>query len=630
MIVKKTVAYFLCLLVVLGYLQAQVKTPGVVSLRSEYSKTLMELVERLRELQLSKDHGSNSGAIRCEHCNVLHTRAAEAVYPFSIAWKIARDSSYLRAAVAVGNWLIRQQEENGSWKETPEEWTGTTTDQLLMLELSYEQIADKLSQTEREDWRKAIEKAADYLSEVMSPEFASINYCATTASSLAVAHRVVSKNIYSKKARELAHRTIAKMDDDGFINGEGGRSYQNKYGVDLGYDMEMSLWGLGLYAKLTKDDFVDSHVKKSLRNHLFFIYPDGSMDGSWGIRSNKWTTYGGATSDGCQVLFTLYADDDPSYVTASIRNLEFLRKNIENGFVGYGPHYWKLFDKPPCIYPTFAKAKNLALAYELEKNERRPTALLPTEKVGWIKRFKTLDVVEVRTKNFLSTVTAYRYKDISGGVKSKYMYRPSGGAISNLWLKDHGFLQASSQTEYSRPEPMHFPEVGQIKSLTPRIEFADPNGYFTNLFEYDAILDTRIFGGNRFEVTTLGELKDKKWLHGGVGYKMSYVFSDYSLKKSITLYYRDAKPVITIVEPFIHYDGMTFEKVDSKTVSIRSKNAKVKFSILSGEVDLLVGREMEKYWSPYPALRAFPIELVVKPPDQGFQQTVVYEISVVL
>ncbi len=42
-------------------------------------------------------------------------------------------------------------------------------------------------------------------------------------------------------------------------------------------------------------------------------------------------------------------------------------------------------------------------------------------------------------------ITAYGYKD-PRGVSRKYMFRPGGGALSNLWLRDYGFLQASSQT----------------------------------------------------------------------------------------------------------------------------------------------------------------------------------------
>ena len=346
--------------------------------------------------------------------------------------------------IRMGNWLIRQQEKDGSWKETPEEWTGTTTDQLLMMALAYEHLSGALSAGERREWLTAMEKAADYLTAVMSPEFASINYVTTTTATLAAVQRLIPKAVYVQKARELARRCISKMDEDGFINGEGGRSHKNKTGVDLGYDMEMSLWGLGYYAKNTNDTIVYNAVAHGLKNHLFFIYPDGSLDNSWGIRSNKWTTYGGVTSDGCQVLFSLFADEDPRYATASLKNLEFLRTNMKNGIIGYGPQHWEIFDTPPCIYPTFTKAKNLALAYELENRETRKLPPLPTQVTGWMRYFKTLDVAQVRTGQFMATLTAYGYEDHAAKAKSKYMYRPSGGTISNLWVQDHGFLQASS------------------------------------------------------------------------------------------------------------------------------------------------------------------------------------------
>ena len=37
------------------------------------------------------------------------------------------------------------------------------------------------------------------------------------------------------QARALARATVAKMDEDGFLNGEGGKCYDRKMGVDLGY-----------------------------------------------------------------------------------------------------------------------------------------------------------------------------------------------------------------------------------------------------------------------------------------------------------------------------------------------------------------------------------------------------------
>ena len=599
-----------------------------IQIKKEYASTLLDLTNTLLDLQISPPAHADCGALVCKNCNVLHTRAAEAAYPFAVAYRITGQTRYLKAAKDAAFWLIGEQELNGSWKETPEEWTGTTTDQLLMLLLSYEIIAGKLSDKEKTQWMEASRKAADYLCQVMKPEFASINYVATTTATLAKAQELTSVPRYGDKARELARRTVSKMDEYGFINGEGGRGVGAKSGIDLGYEMEMSLWGLGLYARITGDTLVNNRVRHALKEHLYFIYPDGSLDNSWGIRSNKWTLYGGATSDGCQALFSLYANEDERYATASYKNLLFLRNNITpNGLVGYGPHHMNVLKAVPCIYPTFTKAKNLALAYQLETSETRSYAALPSEKQGWIKYFTNLDVVQVRTKNFMATVTGYRYKDQMAGAKSKYMFRPDGGTVSYLWAEGYGALQASSVTEYSRPEPMSFPEAPGVKSLTPRISYTDSLGYFTNLFEFDARLVANESENDRFKVEAKGELKNRNWINGGVAYGIDYTFADNHIEKKITLTYHDALPVVTITEPFILEPGTKIHQENDSTVLIKGSKRSFLFTT-NGGAQLITARDLKNYWAPYPALAACPLELVVSPPEHGFIKTIVYKISI--
>lgn len=595
--------------------------------KKEYAQALMQLTGALLKRQNNKPADANYGGIWCAYDRLYHTRAAEAMYPLAIAWQINHDTQYLQAAINAGNWLIRQQQPNGSWKETPEEWTGTSTDQLLMMFLTYPHVEFKLSPTEKQSWNTTMRKAADYLKQVMSPEFASINYVATTSATLAKAGQFFNNKAYTIKAHELAHRTINKMDDDGFINGEGGRSYKNKSGVDLGYDMEMSLWGLGYYAKITQDNEVTNAVKHALKNHVYFIYPDGSMDGTWGIRSNKWTTYGSATSDGCMALFSMFADDDPVYANAGVQNLRYIQTCIKDGVLGFGPQHFEIFKQEMCIYPTFTKAKNIAFAWELEHRDSRPQALLPTQKTGWIKYFKTLDVVEVRTKNFMATITGYNYKDYAGRSKSKYMHRPAGGVISNLWVKGYGYVQASSQTVYSRPEPMSFPEAPGVISLTPRIEYTDSTDYFTNLYSFDCRLAIDKAPANQFKVSANGELSDKEWLAGGVAYHINYTFGDNSIQKSIRLTYHDAQPLIKIVEPFIDYKLAEFRLVDNHTVNITAKNKRFQFKILSGNVKLILGENADKYWWPYPALEGYPLTMLVSPPLQSNSNTITYKLT---
>lgn len=447
------------------------------------------------------------GGIYCPHCKLYHTRAAETVYPFAYEYHKMGNKTYLRAAINAGNWLIKQQEDNGAWLETPEEWTGTTTDQVLMMALAYPILKSHLSKKEKDSWLHSIEKAGDYLVKVMSPQFASINYCATTTASLMAVNEIINKQSYQNKARELAYQVVGKMDQDYFLTGEGGRVFGVKYGIDLGYNLEMSLWGLALFAQLAKDDAVKQIVEKSLAQHLYFIYPDGSMDASWGIRSNKWTCFGSGTSDGCQVLFSLFMDKNDQYRTAAIRNIQFLKTCMKNGIVGFGPLYYNMYDCQPCIYPTFTKAKNMAMAVALAKADVGKVPQLPLDKTG-MHYFPTLNLTVSRTAQWCVTISGYTYKDPAGD-RTKYMHRPSGGTITNLWLNGHGYFQASSQTIYKRWEPMSFPEIPTPLPLTPRIEFSSDLDYFTNLYEFDAIMTNNKKNGT-YIVTSFGELKNSK------------------------------------------------------------------------------------------------------------------------
>ncbi len=599
------------------------------SLKDQCMLTLHDLNTALMNLQIIDEGDDNKGALQCPNCDVLHTRAAEAVFPFAMEYKQSGDNEYLRACIDLGNWLIKQQYPGGEWQETPEDWTGTTTDQLLMMAEAFIVINEHLSPNEKQNWLSSIRNAADYLVRVMSPEFASINYCATTTASLMVANMIVPDENYVRKAKELAREIVAKMDEDYFLTGEGGRVFGIKYGVDLGYNMEMSLWGLTLYARMAKDTVVENIVRESLKVHLSFIYPDGSMDGSWGIRSNKWTTYGGATSDGCQVLFGMHAHEDDAYGNAAMRNLVYLRGMIRDGIVGYGPHYWNLYEEMPCIYPTFNKAKNLAMTLNYATKDKVADADLPSDIIGATNYFETVTVVTKRTENFMSTISAYGYKDIAKGYESKYMHRPTGGSICNLWVKDHGFLQASSQTEYQRWEPMHFPEADGIFPITPRIEYTGDRGYFTNLYEFDGILTVGSEGGNTL-IRTLGELKNKQQEPCGISYLYSHEFADDYLVKRVKVNYHGLRSDISIIEPIIWHEDMEFLRESESSVLISGKTRKFRFEIIEGEAELISGGEnMHMYWSPYPSLRAYPIILKVPVKGEELSNSITYKLTII-
>ena len=518
------------------FLLLSCNAPLKISLTKSFTDALYTLTDVLIQVQDLDSSSATFGALYCKSCNDYHTRASEAILPFAVSFRQSGNEKYFKSAVLTGEWLIDQQQTDGSWYETPSSWTGTTSDQVLSLSTTYTILKKSLNLIQQQKWESSIKRAGDWLVENMNHEFASINYCATSTAALMLVYKVIPDSAYIYKAKDLAMLVASKFDGDYFLTGEGNRIRGTKYGVDFGYNLDMSLWGLGLYSKLSNDNFIDNIVEESLKRHLYFIYPDGSTDGSWGVRSSKWTTYGSVTADGCQILFSLYADKDPAYRTAAIKNLNYFMQITYKGLLSYGPHYSKMFNEPPCIYPTFCRAKNLALSILFGNHLDGDSQNIPTQKIGWMKYFPTLDISMVRTKNFMTTITGYRYKDIRRGADFKYMHRPTGGSITNLWVKDYGYLQASSQTEYHRWE-MNYPEGSGAISITPRIEFTDSNAYYTNLYEFDSHMKLNEENG-AYVVEARGELKDRNRWEGGVAYILTHTVTDNSIEKNIKLRFK--------------------------------------------------------------------------------------------
>ena len=599
-----------------------------VSLRAACIETMMDLTNALLRLQVTTLEDPDRGALACPGCGVYHTRAAEAVYPLAVAFQQTGEEKYRDAARALAEWLFRQQKPEGQWEETPWTWTGTTADQLLMLAEAYAVLEPDLPGAEKKSWRGSMKAAADYLVRYMDPAFASINYCPTTAAALVITDRIIPDRAYVQKAKRLADQVLAKMDESGFIQGEAARAHGVKYGVDLGYEMDMSLWGLGLYARLAGDSVVDSAVRRSLAKNLPFVYPNGAVDGSWGSRCYKWTTYGSKTADGCQILFSLYGQEDPVYITAAMRNLAYLRTMISRGLVGNGPHYWQIFPGKTCIYPTFARAKNLALAFSYGPRRPVPALPLPSDRGGWLRTYPTVSVAVARSANFMMTVSGYSYRDPSWTNGGQYNQHPTGGSICNLWAKGGGFLTTSSQTRYVRGETIHMPVMDDSAiCLTPRIEYRDSLGYFTNLYEFEGRMTARSAAESVAIVTTAGELKDERWLPGGVAYTVSNVLFDDAVEKSITIAFHDRRPLIRIVEPIVTREDTKIEFAGAGRVLIHVPGRVFVVDLLEGGTEIVSDSLHPTYMFPFPAVKATPLVILVPPPATGTVQKIRYRIA---
>jgi hypothetical protein len=99
---------------------------------------------------------ANAGALISPNTNPnktpIHTRAAEAVFPLSVAYKHSQKIKYLESAVRLDSWLIRNQKFDGSWKETPWRWKGTTADQCLAMADAYSILKNQLSLKKQAKW----------------------------------------------------------------------------------------------------------------------------------------------------------------------------------------------------------------------------------------------------------------------------------------------------------------------------------------------------------------------------------------------------------------------------------------------------------------------------------------------
>src|SRR5882724_655274 len=127
-----------------------VSSGNLFAQKDSYKTTLLSLCDALLTTQVKESSDPNYGAFVCPSSNPddhpIHSRAAEAMYPFAIAYKLTGKVQYREAATRSGNWLIKIQETSGKkaggWSESwpdPEQkgWYGTTTDQLISMAGAY-------------------------------------------------------------------------------------------------------------------------------------------------------------------------------------------------------------------------------------------------------------------------------------------------------------------------------------------------------------------------------------------------------------------------------------------------------------------------------------------------------------
>jgi len=584
--------------------------------RNSYKSTLLALCDALLTTQLNDPSDPNFGALVCPSTNPeihpLHSRVAESVYPFTIAYKLTGKVKYRDAAIKLGNWLITIQETTGKkaggWSEVwpdPEQkgWFGTTTDQLISMAGAFPILKPFLSAAEIEKWNLSMHRAAEFVMKNF-PVKSNINYNPTGAATLILAYQTIDhpKQSWMLKADSLMNTyTLNFVDKQNFLIGEG-------FGIDEGYNIAQSIGYIALYAILKNDMRIKKIAADMLKTHYLFVYPNGSVDNSWGTRSFKWSYESGTkTAPGVYFSFALLADMDPKFDAAGLKCLEYLnQKCMKDGWIVYGPHSKNHeSSSPTCNYSTFARAQSIALAIEYGSMPTTKSSF-PAQENNWLKFFPDMNVAVIKTDKIMATVSAY-------GEIRRYP-RPSvcrGGSITNLWVEgfgENGYMQSSSTASYKRIEPMHMPIEKDLLPLTPRIEFNTDSAYYSNIFE-DAAMMTADTEADNIKVSTSGDMKTIKGKKSKVNFNLAHRFYADYLTKEITV--KGESRAFRLIEPIVNDPGIKFYLKNESTVIIKTSASKTEWELsVTGSTvpfHISLGTDTEKYWCPFPGVEAFPV-----------------------
>ena len=604
-----------------------VQTEAVLAedtLQARYLEALLPLVDQLVSTQITDPADPDYGALVSPSTNPQpnprHSRAAEAVYPLSVAYKHTQDERYKAAAIALGNWLVGIQQDDGAWGENwpgHDGWNGTTADQLISLAGALDLLGESITASDRQAWDQAISRAADFSLDRFGPGRSNINYIPTAAVGLVLAHRAAASpsDAWLEKAEELIAYIASQVNEDNLIVGEG-------KGVDLGYNIAQSIGFLAWYGILMERPETVDLAASLLKTHQHFMYPNGAIDNSWGTRSFKWTLESGTkTAPGVHFTFGLLADRDPSIHRGALLALEWLQEqslDAENRVV-YGPHaYLHENSNPPSNYGTFARAQSIATAIEYAPVVTG-VAPIRAEQRNWVKHFPTTQTAVLRTGQVMATLSAY-----ANNKRYPLETAVRGGSATVVWFDgygDNGFLQVSSPTEYNRIEQRHMPDGIDPLPLTPRIETAG-EVYATNLFDPDADLAVA-HTPDTIEVTTSGALRSKDG-DSGTAFTWRHAFTANGYSKTVELGSADG---VQVVEPFVDNPGnsYTLEGFDRFVITdAEGDQWQLKVESSSVPYKLSHGEQRERYYHPFPGINAYPLTIRLEGDDPA---TLAYTVS---
>ncbi len=581
------------------------------------------LCDALIARQVRDESSPDFGGILCPRCGIAHARAGEAVFPLSYFYSETREKKYLDAGLRLMLWLAGAQEDDGSWGRAAPE--ATTVFVTTALGHSHDLVVKEMKAAERERLEQVMRGGAEYLYRNASLEWAEkgepgVNCFLTSCPALHVAGDVLGEEKYKERAKENALAGMGRFNEEGFLLGEGaGSQAVGRPGVDVARDLEIGLGALVLYSCLSGNEEAREAARKALETHLHFITPSGYIDDSWGERVSEWMLLGNVAGSGCQTAFLPLRNTDARYQRAAGQNLRFLLKNmLKDGLVTTGPHAKDNPEYVSCIVPTVARVK--AASYGLIYSCGVPLclsgkSLLPTEEKGWVRLYRTVNVLQVRTSSLLCTITGYGGAPSNDGEGTRV---PGGGTISHLWHERFGTVQAASCAGSAKARA---PSLGRsVGCLTPRIEAEIGGEIFSNVYDPDAAISVSEQGmiDDRLEARVTGRLKSAKGEDPQLEYSILYRFDGEVISKEMEVRgVREAQ--LRSVEPMVFGAGCDLLSVE-KGIEIRSAGGSSCILRASGESTTIrtVSRQ-DAVWNELPGLYALPIVIEGKGTDDAWK-----------
>ena len=455
---------------------------------------LKDWCEGMLAFQISEPEDvSRDGALWCAADQSIHGRCMDALYPFSFMYSKTGNEKYRIAAEKVFNWAENNVSwEDGSWTvmPNPKTWKGISIFGAIALAETLKYHEKDLPESFVQKLRSRLEKASEFILKEFTMTFTNINYGISAVYGLWLCGEVLHSAKCSLRSRELAKEIKNWFTEPNtLLYGEGKpsnkKSPKGLYGIDLGYNVEETLNAAVLYALESHDQDLQNFLVKTLEGHLDFMLPDGAWDNSWGSRQFKWTYWGSRTTEGCQPAFLSLAHLQPAFGKAAFLNTNLLQTCTHNKLLHGGPHFHEN-EVLPCMHHTFCHAKALASVLNLNHNWEyfNANSILPREKSKGIKEFSELDLWQLNSREWTSTISAYDFEYV------KNSQAATGGSLAILYHKKLGLVCTASMAQYFKVEPFNQQDNpnGVDFALTPRIELFQNGIWYTNLFDRTAII----------------------------------------------------------------------------------------------------------------------------------------------